>query len=398
MGADSVQKWIVTLMCCALVFSAALADSDTRSQMDRGAGYTYIAGEKGEPEVGWVFTDLEPHRRGDASYTYVKRDDGTLEIVWYEGYGSSKKALDIPEKLWNFRETKIIDEIYYAMPADASEFVVSKLGNGALHGCHHVESIRLPNTLVEIEGNPFSYCYKLRAFELDIKHPTLRTVNGALVSRADGRLICYPCGLAEGECRVSEEISSIGDLAFYDCDRLTAVRLPAGLTAIGANPFRSCKNLAEIIVDGEDSAFSTVDGALIDGANDRLICYPCAFAAAEYCLPETIRAIGDYALYECAALTKVELPDGLKTIGNGAFAYCSNLQTIELPDGLTSIGDYAFSGCRNLYALRLPDGLKYVGEHAFDDCPNLTLVVSRGSRAEKYCKQHELDYAFAGEE
>ncbi|MGN0185078.1 MAG: leucine-rich repeat domain-containing protein, partial [Aristaeellaceae bacterium] len=61
-------------------------------------------------------------------------------------------------------------------------------------------------------------------------------------------------------------------------------------------------------------------------------------------LPDGLTSIGDYAFYDCDALTSITLPDGLTSIGDYAFYDCDALTSITLPDGLTSIGKYAFAG------------------------------------------------------
>lgn len=49
-------------------------------------------------------------------------------------------------------------------------------------------------------------------------------------------------------------------------------------------------------------------------------------------------AIKNYAFYECASLTSVELPATLVTIGEYSFSYCSNLTALTIPASVTTIG------------------------------------------------------------
>ena len=93
-------------------------------------------------------------------------------------------------------------------------------------------------------------------------------------------------------------------------------------------------------------------------------------------LPDGLTTIGDSAFASCDSLTTITLPDGLTTIGDGAFYDCDALTSVTLPDSLTSIGDSAFSDCdaltltvsRDSYACQyaIDNGLAYTYPDAND--------------------------------
>ena len=78
----------------------------------------------------------------------------------------------------------------------------------------------------------------------------------------------------------SNDVTSIGDRAFYGCDKLEAVVLPTGVTSIGASAFNGCSALMEAV------------------------------------LPESVVSIGNYAFSGCASLTSVILPTGMTALQN----------------------------------------------------------------------------------
>lgn len=166
-------------------------------------------------------------------------------------------------------------------------------------------------------------------------------------------------------------VTAIGDLAFSSCSCLTSVTLPDSVTTIGANPFRSCKNLKKIIVSPDHPTLATIDGALFSKSDKKLIYYPCASTQNTYAVPQGIEVIGDYAFFGCFSLTSITLPDSVTTIGDQAFLGCSSLSSITLPDSVTAIGDGAFYGCSEL-----------------------TITVGRDSYAKKYCIDHDLPYTY----
>lgn len=75
--------------------------------------------------------------------------------------------------------------------------------------------------------------------------------------------------------------------------------------------------------------------------------------------------IGDYAFWNCRALTSVTIPDSVTSVGNSAFQNCTSLSSITIPAGVTSIGDSAFEGCENLTGITLSDSVTSISSSAF---------------------------------
>jgi hypothetical protein len=102
---------------------------------------------------------------------------------------------------------------------------------------------------------------------------------------------------------------------------------------------------------------------------------------------EGITEIGDYAFFECTALTSVSLPSTLTKLdgigiaaGNvdktyGCFQSCTALETITLPDSLTEIEPYVFNGCTALTKIVIPNNVTTIGKYAFFECSSLERVT-----------------------
>ena len=212
-------------------------------------------------------------------------------------------------------------------------------------------------------------------------------------------------------------VTSIGDRAFNDCVSLTTITLPDSLTSVGANPFTYCDQLTQITVSPDHPTLATIDGVLFEKTTRTLICYPCAFTAGSYAVPQGIQAIGDSAFFDCDALATITLPDSVTTIGDSAFydceslasitlpdsvtsigerafSWCTSLTTITLPDSVTSIGGGAFLSCKSLTTITLPDSVTSIGKYAFAECPKLTLTVPRDSYALAYAKENGIPYTY----
>jgi hypothetical protein len=88
---------------------------------------------------------------------------------------------------------------------------------------------------------------------------------------------------------IGDGVTSIGSVAFYNCDALKSIDIPDNVTSIGYDAFQYCDALTTVTIG--------------DG----------------------VTSIGDYAFYNCDALTTVTIGDGVTSIGSSAFRYCSAL-------------------------------------------------------------------------
>ena len=76
------------------------------------------------------------------------------------------------------------------------------------------------------------------------------------------------------------------------------------------------------------------------------------------------------------------------------FDSCYALERVTIPDSVTSIGEGAFSGCGSLKSVTIPDSVTSIDDGAFESGSALTLTVTRGSWAEKWCKENGMSYAY----
>ena len=197
------------------------------------------------------------------------------------------------------------------------------------------------------------------------------------------------------EISIPDSVTSIGDYAFSRCGALTEISIPDSVTSIGSNPFMRCENLTIIKVSPEHSTLATINGVLFDTKEMKLICYPEAFTARAFSIPQGVTSIGDYAFFCCKSLTEIIIPDSVTYIGKQAFSVCKSLTKISIPDSVTSIGDYAFSECESLTEISIPDSVTSIGSALFAFINNsLTIKVEQGSYAAKYFEEIGLDYTY----
>lgn len=165
---------------------------------------------------------------------------------------------------------------------------------------------------------------------------------------------------------VKEGITSIGDLAFYNCDKALFVALPESVTKIGNRAFKNCFSLVGIQLP---KSLETIGEASFEA---------CA-ALKSLDMPQALRSIGNYAFINCTALSTVSIPQGVTELGRVVFAYCTGLTRAEILCSLTRVPDWTFYGCTALRAVALPQTVTEAGEYAFENCDNLSGIYYDGT-------------------
>lgn len=244
-------------------------------------------------------------------YQYVLLEDGSAELLYCL---SDDAEIVIPDTLDGHRVT-IIDTISFSLSLTA---------------------VTLPNSVADLDPNPFGCCPLLQTISVAPEHPSFYTLDGVLFRKKDDALVAYPRGKAASSYTVPQGTSAVGERAFDCCSFLTSISLPASVTEID-----------------------------------------------------------DYAFSDCPALVEVSIPFSVDEIGSCAFNYCTALSSIVIPDSVTEIEDIAFSECSALRSVLLPASVTEIGVGAFDKCPNLTLTVFRNSYAERYAQRNHIPYAYA---
>ena len=163
-----------------------------------------------------------------------------------------------------------------------------------------------------------------------------------------------------------EGLKTVGDLAFYGCDGLTAVTIPDSVTAIGEFAFGKCAGI-QILDLG--TGLVSIGRSAFEGCG----------AITALRLPGSLEHIGMKAFYRCAGIPALVIPEKTADIGISAFAYCEGLITAEIRAPMTEVPEYLFYGCQRLTTVTLPATLSDASDYGFWGCQQLNHVNYGGT-------------------
>lgn len=126
------------------------------------------------------------------------------------------------------------------------------------------------------------------------------------------------------------------------------LEIPAGTRKILPNTLMNCENLTSVVI------------------------------------PKGVTIVGNCSFLSCKNLRHIELPEGLRTIDAFAFKDCTGLESIVIPEGVQIIAHGAFRGCTGLTRVVIPGSVSVMGKGAFEGCTCLTyaglsLIASKES-------------------
>ena len=196
-------------------------------------------------------------------------------------------------------------------------------------------------------------------------------------------------------------VTWIGYQAFLNCTGLTELNLPSKLERLEFYAFTGCTGLTHLEIPGSVKSFAgvfnrctglesvvigegvTACGSFEDCVNLKQVklpssltrlydnCFMGCTSLAEIQLPAGVTAIQGNCFRGCTSLTEIALPSGLQELGYGAFQNCTGLKSIKLPAKIRSIESSTFKGCSSLASVTLPEGLQSITGGSFAGCTSL---------------------------
>ena len=221
---------------------------------------------------------------------------------------------------------------------------VTRIGNSAFSGCSNLTSIEIPDRITNIGSNAFSNCPAIRyanigsegakalgkagySFQIPGKKYSLKHVGnnytGLEICEADKDII---------QLTIPENVTSIGNNAFYDCYNLTSIEIPDSVTTIGSYAFYGCSRLLNIDI------------------------------------PNGVANIDAYAFYGCVNPTSITIPASVISIGNYAFYQCNKVSKVEFlgENEPITFGSGVFSSNPTVYCYKYTDAYYWANNNTYN--------------------------------
>lgn len=212
-------------------------------------------------------------------------------------------------------------------------------------------------------AHDFSFAYRGQTLSYTVVDAEAKTCRVAQNPTAAGA-IEVPAQAIDGD--VTYTVTEVGDDAFFGCNTVTSIALPAGMRSVGQNAFSRCTMLESVTLP---DSLSRIQSRTFEQCT----------SLSSIVIPGKVSSIGDHAFDGCSALVRVNIPSGVTAIEESTFDGCYSLADIALPAGLRTIGNAAFRQCRRLNVLSIVNSVNSIGENAFENCTGInTLLLGNG--------------------
>ena len=281
--------------------------------------------------------------------------------------------------------------------------VLQSIGENAFLGCTGLQRVELKNLSAWCRFN----------FGSEEQNPLYYAKNLYM----DGNLVT--------DLTLPSGVAAVGDYAFYGCDKLTAVALPASVETIGIGAFGECTALKDLTFEDGSSKLTLVTGngdrpfrnapieTLYLGRNIDGLYFPDDLASLrkvtvgndvteikselfvnstdlqEVHISDLVAWCGiDFEDSDCnplsmahklyvdgSLLTGLAIPSSISVVKPYTFYGGECFTSLSLHDGITDMGEYAFYGCSGLTSVDLPAGVATLNPCVFAGCSGLASVT-----------------------
>ena len=235
---------------------------------------------------------------------------------------------------------------------------VTTIGYLGFCDCYALTSIVIPSSVTSIEGGAFSNCSSVATISVETGNPkydSRNNCNGIIETGSNTLMVGCQNTI------IPDNITTIGNGAFGNCNKLTSISIPSSVTTIGVSAFANCSNLASVNIP---NSVITIGDDAFNGCT----------SITDLIIPNSVQSIGHFAFSHCG-FTSITIPNTIWKIDDGVFSYCKNLISVSIPESVKYIGMMAFYWCSALESIMIPNSVKSIGMQAFLSCSNLTSIT-----------------------
>ena len=310
-----------------------------------------VSGYLGGLDIALICDMAGRDREGWSTDGILKRLDISKATIVGDGEYYVVANWGAPQKVYSYPKDNIIGDHMFAN---------TKL-----------ETIILPDNVVEIEHDAFGICQELSQVVIpdgvksigEFAFSSTQKLRSITIPSSMNTIEKYAFALADGleDIVIPGNIKSIEDKAFVDCENLVNIIIESGLENIGSDVFSGCKNLENIVLP---ESVNSIGERCFSGCDN--------LSAVQ--MPVELYAF-DQVFYNCQGLRNIVIPEGTMSIGNRFFEYCTNLESIIFPNTLQNIGIGVFNYCSSLSGrIEIPINVTSFGQ-TFIGCHDITLSI-----------------------
>jgi len=278
--------------------------------------------------------------------------------VGQEFMGTNLKTITIPSywtKITNYMFSgSTLEEII--IPENSS---LNYIGNGAFTETYLTE-FTVPAAVTYIGVNAFYNVPTLTSFEFE-DNSMLEEIGEQAFAYSGVYTFDFPVSMSEAGNIF------IGSQLFLGCRNLHTINVSVSVTNGLENAVAGVPNLTTINIIGENPYYThNADLPMLENGTLILLFYK-DYGETILRIPDGVTEIGAGAFAQQASITGVVIPKSVVRIGEGAFMNCFNLKTVEFEAGsqLTFVGNAAFAFTLSLEKITLPYGVSTIGDSIF---------------------------------
>ena len=152
---------------------------------------------------------------------------------------------------------------------------IVKIEPSAFVGCSSLEKIHIPSGVTSIgkeddNGNIMNsfICSSLKEITVDRRNPVYTAVKNCLIEKETGLLVA---GCVNSVIPSDGSVKSIGKYAFWGCEGMTEIHIPASVISIEEDSFFKCDDLVYITVDENNPVYKSSDNRIIEKETGRVV-------------------------------------------------------------------------------------------------------------------------------
>lgn len=210
---------------------------------------------------------------------------------------------------------------------------ITDIGANAFQDNSSLSKITIPDNVTNIEVRALENCDNLTEINVSPNNPNYSSIDGVLFDKTQTTLIQYPVGKMADSYIIPDRVVAIDDNAFSYCSKLTSITIPKSVTTIGNNAFAYCEGLTSMEIPNSVttigySAFANCSNMVevilsnkVTSISDYL--FTACSRLEEVIIPDNLTTIGYGGFSYCSNLTSIIMPKSVTNISDKAFAECT---------------------------------------------------------------------------